>query len=144
MTVLFCIACDGGYSGWVPSACPIFKSSHHHLRFDISSECLKFNGHRTSNYRDICMKLTPQSIWIHCTYLYSIHTVWHLSWQLTLMPWQNERIHAKSSLSIICLWVIGCRKIHTFFQINALFWPTVSGRHPVCQFSQVSQMMCLP
>ncbi len=28
-----------------------------------------FNGHMTSSYRDICMKVTPQStsIWIHCS-----------------------------------------------------------------------------
>ncbi len=28
--------------------------------------CLKFNGHMTSSYRDICVKVTPKSIWIHC------------------------------------------------------------------------------
>ena len=69
ITVLFCIVCNGGYSGWVLSACPIFKSVHHHLTFGISSECIKFNGHMTSSYQDICMKVTPQSIWIHCSVL---------------------------------------------------------------------------
>ncbi len=37
----------------------IFKSVHHHLTFDISSECIKFNGYTTTEYRDICMKVTP-------------------------------------------------------------------------------------
>ena len=27
---------------------------------------LKSSGHMTSSYRDICTKVTPQSIWIHC------------------------------------------------------------------------------
>ncbi len=67
MTILFCLAYNGGYSGWVLSASPISKSLHHHLTFDISSECIKFNGYMTSSYRDICVKVTPQSIWIHCS-----------------------------------------------------------------------------
>ncbi len=32
----------------------------------LSSECIKFNGYMRSSYRDICVKVTPQSIWIHC------------------------------------------------------------------------------
>ena len=67
MTILFCIEWNGGFSGWVLSASLIFKSFHHHLTFDISSGCINFNGYMISRYRDICMKVTPQSIWIHCS-----------------------------------------------------------------------------
>ncbi len=72
MTILFCIACNGGYSGWVLSASPTFKSLHHYLTFNISSECIKFNRYMTSSYRDICVKVTPQSIWIHCRFLFGL------------------------------------------------------------------------
>ena len=37
-----------------------------HLTFDISIESVKFYMHMESGYRDICMRVTPQSIWIHC------------------------------------------------------------------------------
>ena len=36
------------------------------ITFDVSSECIRFNGHLTGSYRNICMEVTPQSIWIHC------------------------------------------------------------------------------
>ena len=85
MTILFCIACNGGYSGWVLSASPIFKSLHHHLTFDISSKC---NGYMTSIFRDTCVKVTPQSIWIHCKAM--VH-VWHIIRQ---KQWDNIRQRA--------------------------------------------------
>ncbi len=94
ITVLFYIACNGGYSGWVLSQCPISKSLHQPLTFDISGECIKFSGHMTSCYRDICMKVTPQSIWIHCRFLmdftFSALREWNIRLDSSLFPLEAD------------------------------------------------------
>ncbi len=40
---------------------------HLHLTLNISIESADLYMHMESSYRDICMEVTPQSIWIHCS-----------------------------------------------------------------------------
>ena len=69
---LICIACNGSYSGWVPSPYPILKPRHQNLTFDISSSCVKFHKQVINSYGDIYMKVTSQSFWFHCS-----NPTWH-------------------------------------------------------------------
>ena len=58
-----------------------------------TSEWMKLSGHMTGGYRDICIKVTPQSIWIHCSGIFYKKHKWtrYLSWSPSILEryWDN-------------------------------------------------------